>query len=114
MFGLGYNANVDADYTDVEYGIDLQQDGYISMWESGIYKWGTSPIAVGDKLRVAVEGGVVKYYRNNTLLYTSEQEPTYPLYLDTSIYATDAWIKDAVIATTDSTPAYTSYYKSAQ
>jgi RHS repeat-associated protein len=110
MFGLGSDPNQNADHTDIEYGIDLQQDGYISVWEGGSYKWGTSPIAVGDILRVAVEGGVVKYYRNNTLLYTSNQAPSYPLYLDTSIYATDAWIKDALIATTDSTPAYTSYY----
>jgi RHS repeat-associated protein len=112
MFGLGSDPNQNADYADIAYGIDLQQDGYISVWESGTYIWGTSPIAVGDILRVAVEGGVVKYYRNNTLLYTSEQNPTppYSLYLDTSIHDTDAWIKDAMIATTDLTPAYTSYY----
>jgi hypothetical protein len=43
----------------------LQQDGYISVWEGGSYKWGTSPIAVGDILRVAVEGGVVKLLTQN-------------------------------------------------
>jgi RHS repeat-associated protein len=109
MFGLGY-PNQSDDYTDIEYGIDLQEDGYISVWESGTYKGGDSAFSVGDILRVAVEEGVVKYYRNDTLLYTSTQAPTAALYLDTSIYVTDAWIKDAVIATTVSTPAYTSYY----
>ena len=33
---------------------------------------------VGDRLRVAVEGGVVKYRRNGTLLYTSSQADRLP------------------------------------
>jgi len=39
----------------------------------------------GDHLRVAVEGGVVRYYRNGTLLYTSSVTPAYPLLVDSAV-----------------------------
>ncbi|MGH9877495.1 MAG: hypothetical protein ACRD5H_07640, partial [Nitrososphaerales archaeon] len=35
--------------------------------------------AQGDVVSVRIEGGVVKYYKNSTLLYTSLVAPTYPL-----------------------------------
>jgi hypothetical protein len=47
---------------------------------------------------VAVEGGVVKYYRGSSLLYTSEVAPTYPLFVDTSLNAVGATITDVVLS----------------
>jgi hypothetical protein len=49
-------------------------------------------------LKVAVEGGVVKYYRNATLLYTSTVVPTYPLQVDTSLNTVNAAVYSVVIA----------------
>ena len=71
---------------------------------------------VGDVLRVGVESGAVKYYRNSTLLYTAEKEPSYPLYLDTSLYTPGSVLVGALLCagsactSSMSTPEYTTYY----
>ena len=46
---------------------------------------------------LAVESGVVRYYRNNTLIYTSLVRPTYPLLLDTSINSLYGRVSNAYI-----------------
>ena len=57
-----------------------------------------NPYASGDKLRVAVEGGVVKYRQNGTVFYTSGVTPVYPLLVDTSLYSNGATISNVVIS----------------
>lgn len=51
----------------------------------GYYRGQVGTYAAGDKLRVAIVGGVVKYYKNGALLYTSAVQPMYPLRMDTSL-----------------------------
>jgi len=46
---------------------------------------------------VGVENGVVKYYRNGSLLYTSTVAPTYPLQVDTSLNTVNAGVYNVVI-----------------
>lgn len=46
---------------------------------------------------MSVESGVVKYYKNGALLYTSAVTPTYPLRVDTSLYATGATVSSVTI-----------------
>src|SRR5438876_6107443 len=53
--------------------------------------------SVPDRFKVAVESGVVKYYRNCTLLYTSTVAPTYPLQVDTSLNTVNAGVYNVVI-----------------
>jgi RHS repeat-associated protein len=53
-----------------------------------------------DVLRVAVEGGVVKYRKNGTLLYTSSVAPTYSLLVDTALYSNGSTITNVVIGAT--------------
>ncbi len=93
MIGLG-NANVDASFYDIEFAIYLMADGILRVYESGTQKWaGDTTYATGDVLKVAVESGVVKYYKNSTLLYTSAMTPTFPLYVDTSLLIQGATLK---------------------
>lgn len=40
---------------------------------------GDTPVTTSDKLRIAVESGVVKFYKNATLVYASPTAPSYPL-----------------------------------
>ena len=49
-------------------------------------------------LRVAVEGGVVKYRKNGTLVYTSTVAPTYPLLVDTALYTSGATLTNVVLS----------------
>src|SRR5213075_1598177 len=42
--------------------------------------------------------GVVKYYKNSTLLYTSSQTLSYPLLVDTSLYSSGNTLSNVVIS----------------
>ena len=53
---------------------------------------------LGDKLRVAVEGGELRYYLNSTLLFVGNYSPRYPLLVDTSLGTSGAVIEEAVLS----------------
>jgi phage-related protein len=82
-FGLGIG-NSSASYDDIDFSFAVQNDA-VWIWENNQEKVTLGNKPVGTTLKVAVEGGVVKYYVNNTVVYTSLKAPTYPLILDTSI-----------------------------
>jgi len=84
--GLGVG-NTNQDYSDIEYGIYMGGSN-IYIYESGSPKFSGLSFTTGDIFKVAVESGVVKYYKNGgTPFYTSLTAPTYPLLLDTSFYS---------------------------
>jgi len=97
LFGLS-NGNVDSSIGDIDFAIYQYSDGRILIYESGNYRGEFATYAPGDRLRVAVEGGVVKYRKNGALLYTSLVAPTYPLLVDTSLYDSGSTIMSAVIS----------------
>jgi RHS repeat-associated protein len=99
MFRLSYGGT-NQDYTDIDYALEMASGGTLKIYEKGTYMGSFGSYSVGDVLRVAVESGTVKYYRNSTLLYTSGVSPTYPLRIDTSIYTPGAWIKYAYVCST--------------
>jgi len=70
----------------------------ISIYESGNLRGSFGAYAAGDRLKVAVEGGVVKYYRNATLLYTSTVPAMYPLQVDSSLNTVGAGVYNVVIS----------------
>jgi len=97
IFGLS-NGNTDENYTDIDFAIyTYKDDGNLYVFENGVTRGSFGSYDVGDVLRVAVEGGVVKYRKNGTLLYTSAVSPTYPLLVDTSLYDVGAYISGAVL-----------------
>lgn len=90
----------DADVTpaDIDFGIYLQANARISVYENGVnkgYYGGT--YAAGDVFRVDSTGGVVTYYKNAALIYTSTATPAATLLLDSSIYSTGGTIANATI-----------------
>lgn len=92
--GLSHG-NTDTTHGDIDFAIRLGQ-GYAEVRENDVYRADT-PLAAGDRFKVAVEGGVVKYYKNGTLLYTSAIAPTYPLLVDTSLLSAGATVTDATM-----------------
>ena len=99
MCGLG-NGDAGQNYTDIEYAIQLTaSDGTNGIWifESGTLRGNFGTYSAGDRLRVAVEGGVVKYKKNGTVLYTSSVTATYPLLVDTSLYSTGSSLSNMVL-----------------
>jgi RHS repeat-associated protein len=99
MFGLS-NGNSNQGYSDIDFAAHLQGGGALMVYEGGTYKGTFGTYAVNDIIKVAVESGQVKYYKNGSLFYTSAGDVSYPLLMDSSIYEIGAWIKDALICST--------------
>jgi len=99
MCGLG-NGDSSTYYSDIEYAFFMDGGGGLSIYESGNYRGAFGAYAASDHLKVAVENGVVKYYRNATVLYTSTVAPQYPLLVDTSLNTVNAGVYNVVIAGT--------------
>ena len=94
------NTIADIDFAIVAWDIDAGDGHILEVREKGVYKWETRYFP-NDRFRIAVESGVVRYYKyvNGTpsLIYTSTVPPTYPLLVDTAL-GTNAIIANAVIA----------------
>jgi hypothetical protein len=110
LFGLS-NGDSNQSTTDVDFAI-VMAGGTLKVYENGLLKGNFGTYAVGDVLKVAVESGVVKYYRNGGLVYTSSASPTYPLLVDTSINSTGGRVSNVYICgnlggTATSTPTRT-------
>ena len=83
-------------YQYINYGFFLNENGQLLTHE-GFATYGSFTYATGDKLRVSIEGGVVKYRKNGILLRTSTVAPTYPLYAGAAIYSNSGTVSNAVI-----------------
>gem|GEM_PF-4446673 len=104
IFGLS-NGDGGQDYTDIDFAIHLQEEagwpGDLVIFEGGAEKHRINSTqqnpayVAGDVLKVAVTGGVVRYYKNEVLLYTSQSTPVFPLLLDASVFHLNAKVQDA-------------------
>ncbi|MGH9958675.1 MAG: RHS repeat-associated core domain-containing protein, partial [Pyrinomonadaceae bacterium] len=97
MAGLG-NTDSSAHYGDIEFAFFVAGGGTLQIYESGTERGTFGTYAAGDRLKVAVENGVVKYYRNGALVYTSTVGPAYPLQVDTSLNTVNAGVYNVVIS----------------
>jgi hypothetical protein len=93
LFGLS-NGDSDPTHTDVDFALYMA-GGALKVYENGVLRANVGPYGVGDILKVSTEGGLVKYYQNGTLVYTSTGQPTYPLVMDTSINSMGGRITNA-------------------
>ena len=96
LIGLS-NGDTNQSYLDVDFSIYANSDGSILVLEGGANRGPVGVYQTGDILKVAVESGVVKYYQNDSLLYTSSVSPVYPLLVDTSLNHNGATLKDVHI-----------------
>jgi RHS repeat-associated protein len=108
MCGLG-NTDSSAYYGDIEYAFFVAGGGTLQIYESGNLRGSFGTYAASDRLKVAVENGVVKYYRNATLVYTSTVAPMYPLQVDTSLNTVNAGVYNVVISGTRLTASPINY-----
>jgi hypothetical protein len=97
LVGLSTSGAV-PNYRAIDFGI-RQYYGSIYIIESnGANRNSFGPYVAGDKLRIAIEGGVVRYYRNNTWLYTSGLTPQFPLKVDACLYDSGATINNVIVS----------------
>ncbi|MBC8028532.1 MAG: RHS repeat-associated core domain-containing protein [Pyrinomonadaceae bacterium] len=86
------------DYTTMEFALLPNSDGNLYVFESGANRGVVSTYTTADRFRVAVEGGVVKYRKNGTLVYTSTVAPTFPLLVDAGLYHNGGTQSNVVIS----------------
>lgn len=82
-FGLS-NGNPGTANTEIDYSFSLEAGASLKVHENGTQRW-VGTYANGDRLRVEVAGGTVRYTQNGSIVYTSGVSPTYPLLLDTAL-----------------------------
>jgi hypothetical protein len=85
---------------EIDFALRLQA-GRAEVREDGAYRSETT-VATGDVLRVQVSSGVVQYMKNGAPFYTSRVAPSFPLIVDTALYASSASFSGVRIATTAS------------
>jgi hypothetical protein len=81
-------SNVDTapNYTDIAFGINLFA-GQTYIIENGVGIAGPlTAFSPSDTFKINVTAGVVTYYQNGTLLYTSLATPSFPLFFSASIF----------------------------
>jgi alpha-tubulin suppressor-like RCC1 family protein len=93
MCGLS-RGDTDQNYTDIDYAIYLMNTGAVSVHEGGSNRGTFGTYVAGDRLRVEIAYGVVRYFRNGTLLYTSLVAPSFPLRADSALYTPGATLSD--------------------
>jgi hypothetical protein len=95
MLGLS-NGNTSAHYNDIDFAL-YASGNQVKIYEKGVLRGSFSTFAPGDTLRVSVEGGVVKYWKNATLLYSSGTIPSFPLLVDSALYSQGATLTNAAL-----------------
>ena len=92
------NVNVGIGSLNTNFAIRLQS-GDSAAYENGVYKADVS-FASGDVFRIAVSStGVVNYYKNGTVFYTSTVTPSYPLQAEVTICNVGGTVTNAVTKT---------------
>ena len=71
-------------------------NGEAAIFELGVYRTEVLYTS-GDVFRIAIEGGVVRYYKNELLFYTSLVRPIYPLITSAWIDQLNGTVTNAVI-----------------
>ncbi|MBI4266229.1 MAG: hypothetical protein HY657_17785 [Acidobacteria bacterium] len=105
LAGLSHGAT-DTTFADVDFAFRFNGAGWADVLENGVYQsGGDTPYDVGDVFRIAVVGGRVQYFRNEIFLRESQNEPEYPLLLDTSLGSPGATVRNARLGFTEPPPA---------
>jgi len=97
VLGLG-NGDTNQDVSDVEFGLLLADGGTLAVFERGSYVASFGVPAAGERLRIAVVDGKVRYYRNGQQFHESATAPTFPLRVDTSLNEVGATVSDVMLS----------------
>ncbi|HKP85665.1 MAG TPA: PQQ-binding-like beta-propeller repeat protein [Blastocatellia bacterium] len=90
------HAAIGTDFAEIDFAIKLTSFNVAEVRENDVYKTDVT-YKTGDVFRIADEAGVMKYYKNDTLFYTSIKPPTYPLIVDATLLMVGARIDNAVM-----------------
>jgi hypothetical protein len=95
FIGLSSGSN-GTDPGEIRFALRLSGDT-AEVRESGSYR-GEVRFTGSDMLRIAVVGGRVEYAKNGSVFYSSSNQPSYPLLVDTTLFDSNASINNVVIS----------------
>jgi polyvinyl alcohol dehydrogenase (cytochrome) len=90
------HAALGTDFSDIDFSVKLTDAGVAEIRENNVYG-GETTCRTGDVFRIAVQGNVVRYYKNGGLYYTSSKAPVYPLFADAAFLTLGGRVDNAVI-----------------
>ncbi len=94
--GLTHSA-AGTDFTAIDFAVKLTEFGVAEIRENNAYQ-GETTYSGSDVFRIAIQGGVVKYYKNGAVFYTSGRAPSYPLKVDAVFINLNGTVNNAVIS----------------
>jgi len=97
MCGLSMNT-ANQGWNDIAFAAHLNTGGEFYVVESGASRGYFGDYRSGDLFRVSVESGVVKYYRNGSVFFTSTLRPSYPLQAAAVFDGSGATISNAIFS----------------
>ncbi len=89
------DVNVDANYTTIDYAIDLIPGGVVHVYEGGTDRGNLSTYQTGDKFQIVRNGSEISYHKNGVVFYRSSVPSAGVLLVDTAFYDYGATIQDA-------------------
>jgi hypothetical protein len=95
--GLSHD-NGGTGFAEIDFAFRFNGAGQADVLENGAYAGGDTSYAVGDRFRVAVVDGTVRFSRNGSVLLQRNTAAIYPLMLDTAVASLGATLRDATIA----------------
>jgi len=91
------SSNGGSDQNSIEFAVFLRANGQLRVVESGTNRGDFGNYNNGDTIKVAFVNGVVEYYQNSTLLYTSGLTASFPQIVDVSVNNSGATLEDITI-----------------
>ena len=99
-----------AHFRNIDFAFRFNGNDSADVMENGQYQGGDTDYAPGDRFRIAVIGGRVRYMKNGRVLFESRQTPRYPLVLETALGSMGASIRNARIETSNRAFTSNDYY----
>ncbi|PYR36047.1 MAG: hypothetical protein DMF93_20630 [Acidobacteria bacterium] len=94
--GLSSDRTNSTDVSQIKFAFSFWTGSTWDIREGNVYKTEGS-YAAGDVFKIAIESGIVKYYKNGTLVYTSTTAPSYPLGLDVTLMTLNSTVSNPVV-----------------
>jgi len=100
MAGLS-QSDGNAHFNNIDYAFRFNGNDFADVMENGQYQGGDTDYAPGDRFRIAVVGGRVRYMKNGDVLLESRRASRYPLVFETAFGTIGASLRNARMETSN-------------
>ena len=109
MAGLS-QSDGNAHFSSIDFAFRFNGNDTADVVENGQYQGGDTDYAAGDRFRVLIIDGRVRYMKNNRVVFESRQTPRLPLVFEVAFGTMGASLRNARIETNDRAFTSDDYY----